>query len=118
MAHELHFITDKSAVPPVREGWSRDFIVAVRRAHHGDEVFTFAAQYLNAMPLTYEDGCGREDCPTCNDERHDGDCPTSGWFTETSDGEYARNFAPLIAPGDELVAWAEIPQYQPDEVKA
>ncbi len=86
--------------PTIPKGSERYFIVAVRRAHSG-KVWSFPATYLNAYPLTFE-------ICECEAEHSDDGCPSTGWFTVSSEGEYDENYLPLLSPGDELVAWSEI----------
>ena len=98
-----------SVLREVPLGTQRTFIVAVRRARSG-KVYSWPALYLNGYQLRYEDGgcpCGAE-CKGLEDG-----CPTTGWYTESSEGEYDHNYFPLyMDPGDEMVAWTEVPQYE------
>lgn len=98
----------KGDTPPVERGYMKSFIVTVRRKPHpgrSRDVWTFAAYYLNQYGLRYEDGCGAEDC----EEKHDGECPTTGWFEDNANPEYENCFYKILAEGDEVIEWAEIP---------
>ncbi|WIY54106.1 Lar family restriction alleviation protein [Devosia sp. YIM 151766] len=95
--------------PSIPNGSDRYFIVAVRRAQSGN-VWTFPAIYLNAYPLEFE-VC---ECET----EHDEGCPTTGWYTASSEGEYDENYSALLSPGDELVAWSEIQLHPLDARRA
>lgn len=109
--------------PYDREGYAinRYYIVAVRRQQSG-KVWTFPATYLHNYPLEYRDGC------ICKEEHDDLGCPTTGWFTCSSDGEFDENYTALLSRDgtgkqDELVAWCEIEKHpldwhlQPTEVE-
>lgn len=97
---------DPSIPPATPKGTERYFIVAVRRDHNG-KVWTFPAQYLNAYPLLFE-------VCECEAEHSEDGCPSTGWYSASSDGEYDENYSPLLSPGDELVAWAEVPLHPAD----
>lgn len=94
--------------PPIKAGQEKAFIVAVRRAKSG-KVSTFPAYYLNAYPLSYEDGCSK----CCDNEEFceqsvDG-CPTTGWFSIAGNDDDARQYESLhFDPGDEFLGWSEI----------
>lgn len=105
-----------ASVPPsIPVGTQRSFIVAVRRAHSG-KVYSFPAIYLNGYQLVYETG----ECPKgngCEGNGCDDGCPTTGWYSDSSEGEYDHNYAKLaLAPGDEFLAWSPIQQFDPDRV--
>lgn len=99
--------------PEIPRGTERSFIVAVRRARNG-KTYSFPAIYLNAYPLLYESG----DCPKgngCAGDGCDDGCPTTGWYSESSDGDYDSNYTRLhLDAGDEFLAWSAIPQFDPD----
>jgi Lar family restriction alleviation protein len=100
--------------PPVAKANCREFIVAVKRAKTG-KVSTFAASYLNAYELEYQD----HPCPQCQNipdpecsGNSGGGCPTTGWYTVTGDDDYAGMWNALyLEKGDEIVGWAEVPQF-------
>ncbi len=97
---------DPSETPPTPAGEEAEYLAALRRKGQ-QKVFTIAARHLNAFPLDFEDGCG--DCP--DDGTHDEGCPTTGWYSAESHSDYAAMYNRLLYSGDELVAWAEIPNY-------
>lgn len=98
---------DPSIPPAIPKGVARYFIVAVRRVHNG-KVWTFPAQYLNAYELEYEE------CICGSKKEHEGGCPTTGWFSVSSDGEYDENYSALLSKDDVLVAWSEIQMHPLD----
>lgn len=98
----------KGDTPPVARGWMRSYIVTVRRkaAHAGQRnVFTCAAQYLNQYRLETDGGCGAVDC----EEKHEDGCPFTGWFEDRFHPDYESYYCKLLAEGDEVIEWAEIP---------
>lgn len=101
---------DGAEVPAVEPGNCTEFIVAVERARNG-KVYSFAASYLNAYPLTYNDGCpqGKDGfCDGCEDG-----CPTTGWFSDTGAEDEGRQYHSLsLADGDKFLGWRNIPQWQ------
>lgn len=104
---------DGDIIPEVRSGQSKEFIVAVRRAHNG-KVYSFAADYLNACRLRYEYGCPKESEGCRGDDCEDG-CPTTGWFSPTGDEDDGRTYHALsLRDGDKLVGWRDVPQWSDD----
>lgn len=97
---------DGDAIPDVKPHNMKEFIVAVFRQHSG-KVYSFAASYLNAYPLNYDD------CICKSEHLHlDDGCPTTGWFEQTDDDEFAYRFNSLnLKDGDRLMGWREIPQW-------
>jgi hypothetical protein len=106
LASVLHFRPGSEA-PDTPAGSEATFIVTVRRAHNKDRVFTFAATYLNAYPLEWNEGDGCGDCP--EDGSHDDGCPMTGWFTDRFHPDYNSYYEHLLAPGDDLLEWAAFP---------
>ncbi len=101
-------------VPKVVPGGNAYFWVAVRRKHDG-RVYSFPAQYLNAMLLcnewsddTERSGNRYHHGPTCEDE---GSFPATGWHDAKEHGEYDCVYQPLLGDADELVAWREVADY-------
>ena len=101
-------------IPEVVAGGSAYFWVAVRRKHDG-RVYSFPAQYLNAMLLcnewsdeTEHSGNRYHHGPTDEDE---GNFPATGWHVEKEHGEYDGVYSPLLDATDELVAWCEVANY-------
>lgn len=101
-------------VPEVVPGGNAYFWVAVRRKHDG-RVYSFPAQYLNAMLLcnewsddTERSGNRYHHGPTCEDE---GSFPATGWHNAKEHGEYDCVYQPLLGDADELVAWREVADY-------
>lgn len=101
-------------VPDVPAGGSAYLWVAVKRNGDG-RVYSFPAQYLNAMLLCDEWGDGAE--RSGNRYQHgpvdedDGSFPATGWHSAKEHGEYESVYQPLLGDGDELVAWREVPSY-------
>lgn len=95
-------------IPPVARGTEGEFIVAVFRAGNS-KVYSFAASYLNELPLYHPNGCDE-----CDGER-DGcpGCPVTGWFFATEEGGYYTSVN--LEGGDELLGWRNIPQW-PSEI--
>ena len=101
-------------VPKVVPGGNAYFWVAVRRKHDG-RVYSFPAQYLNAMLLcnewsddTERSGNRYHHGPTCEVE---GSFPATGWHDAKEHGEYDCVYQPLLGDADELVAWREVADY-------
>ena len=101
-------------VPEVVPGGNAYFWVAVRRKHDG-RVYSFPAQYLNAMLLcnewsddTERSGNRYHHGPTCEVE---GSFPATGWHDAKEHGEYDCVYQPLLGDADELVAWREVADY-------
>ncbi len=101
-------------VPEVVPGGNAYFWVAVRRKHDG-RVYSFPAQYLNAMLLSNEwsddterSGNRYHHGPTCEVE---GSFPATGWHDAKEHGEYDCVYQPLLGDADELVAWREVADY-------
>ena len=101
-------------VPKVVPGGNAYFWVAVRRKHDG-RVYSFPAQYLNAMLLcnewsddTERSGNRYHHGPTCEVERS---FPATGWHDAKEHGEYDCVYQPLLGDADELVAWREVADY-------
>jgi hypothetical protein len=93
--------------PATKHGSSDNYIVAVKRKSSG-KTYTFPACHLNAYPLEYDGDCICE-----NEGDHSDGCPTSGWFGFDASNQYeAGLYTKLLDPGDELLAWAEIPQFK------
>jgi len=86
--------TDLPSTPP---GSDMFVIVAVRRGHNA-KIYTFPAIYANQYTLQY------------NDEPSERQ--VTGFFTHSSAGDDDYLWQPLLDRGDELVAWAQIPQYE------
>ncbi len=96
-------------IPPVKKGSEAEFVVAVRRSMSG-KVYSFAASYLNALPLNYEYECPKGN--GCEGVGCDDGCPTTGWFYETGEDGEAHQYNDLhLKDGDELVGWRNIPQW-------
>lgn len=101
-------------VPEVVPGGNAYFWVAVRRKHDG-RVYSFPAQYLNAMLLcnewsddTERSGNRYHHGPTCEVE---GSFPATGWHDAKEHSEYDCVYQPLLGDADELVAWREVADY-------
>ncbi len=101
-----------TATPKIADASCEYFAVAVRRGHSG-KTYTFTAVYLNKYGLEYED------CKCSCEEEHGDGCPTTGWFTVESSNQYDGGlYTHLLSKGDELVAWAAIPEFDPTELEA
>jgi len=114
-----------NTVPKVPKGDEQYFLVAVRRKHELGKVWSFPAQFLNNKMLLCNDDepssrKGNGWCQVPCEEGEDADILVTGWHMESSapDGEYDSSYRPLLSDGDELMAWAEIPQYAADSVRA
>ncbi len=104
---------DGKETPTVAKSYEKALTVAVRRGTSG-KAYVFPACYLNAMPLVYPRECICE-----NEADHDDGCPTSGWFTfVTSNGYDSGVYERLLSPGDELLAWAELPTFDETTLSA
>ena len=91
-------------VPEVVPGGNAYFWVAVRRKHDG-RVYSFPAQYLNAMLLcnewsddTERSGNRYHHGPTCEVE---GSFPATGWHDAKEHGEYDCVYQPLLGDADD-----------------
>lgn len=107
-----------NTVPNVPHGDEQYFLVAVRRKYELGKVWSFPAQFLNNKKLlcVEDDPVSRKGNGWCQvpcDEGEDADILVTGWYMESStpDAEYDTEYRQLLSDGDELVAWAEIPQY-------
>lgn len=112
--HQPHAVSqgwhDGVTIPPVERGREKEYVVAVFRQHSG-KVYTFAASYLNAYPLVYQDECPNGD--GCDGNGCDDGCPTTGWFRLTGDDGEAETYVSLnIRKGDRLMGWRELPQWE------
>lgn len=104
------------SVPEIKAGSQREFVVAVRRAKSGN-VYSFAATYLSALRLQYQN-CpkGRDNfCEECHDEG----CETTGWFYTTGDDDDGEHFHPMyMEKGDEFLSWRNFPQWSEEPALA
>lgn len=100
---------EPTSIPQIKPRTMREFVVAVYRQHSG-KVYTFAATYLNAYGLVYEDGCPKGD--GCEGACRDDGCPTTGWFSQTGEEDDATTYYSLnLKDGDRLMGWRELPQW-------
>ena len=84
--------------------------MAVFRAHSG-KVYSFAASYLNAVPLRYED-CPKGNEPHRCKECADDGCPTTGWYRLTGEDGDSGSYQGLdLRDGDKLMGWCELPRW-------
>lgn len=95
----------RSGLPDVKTGHQKCF-VAMTRNKEGREC-VFAAYYLNAYPLEYDD------CVCKAEDDHDDGCPTTGWFYDNSNFEYENCYYEVSG---NVIAWAALPTA--DDVKA
>lgn len=113
-----------NTVPKVPSGDEQYFLVAVRRKHELGKVWSFPAQFLNNKLLCCvgepRASAGNGWIQVLCDEGEDADIRVTGWHFENStpDGEYDNEYRPMLGDGDELLAWAEIPQYAANSVRA
>ena len=98
---------DGTERPPVNEGSECEFIIAVYRARTG-KVYSFAATYMNAHRLQYDD-CPKGKSGFC-DDCEDG-CPTTGWFTEIAEDDSSSFHSLSLDVGDQLKGWRHVPQW-------
>jgi len=103
-------------IPAVEDGDDVYAIIAVRRKHDSSKIYSFPAQYLNHKPLLSEnprEASGNGWSQQVADADAEFELYVTGWFCEhsTPDGEYDVQYEAVLSEGDELIAWAEIPQY-------
>ena len=101
---------DPVTLPQINVGAMREFIIAVYRKHSG-KVYTFAASYLNAYRLNY-DRCPNEAACAGNGDMCEDGCPTTGWFVQTGDDDFASRFETLgLDDGDKMLGWRTLPEW-------
>lgn len=83
---------------PITEKKSANSYIVL--SHNEGKDFVFAAVFLNAFPLDYEE------CICESEEEHGDGCPTTGWFYNESNLEYENCCFPVTGT---IIAWAEFP---------
>jgi len=107
-------------IPPTKLRTDQHVLIAVRRSHSPDRVWSYPATYANGFPLCSDRSPDTFECygngwsQTAADDDHDtADIYVTGFYDvkSTPDGEWDYEYQPALGPDDELVAWALIPQF-------